>query len=423
MNHRIRDDGRSILRRPQAAVRAWVHLVLAAGTGLFALCAVLLGLAVAVLSLIGLGLLLVRPWLALVRSIADLERARLRRLGHPMTPPYDPLPRGWRRAVEAVREDRATRRDLGWLVLHGTGGLVLAVIGVQSGTAMVTDLTSPLWARLLPRGEATVLLGLVQVDVGQGWIIALAAGLLAGIVFFVLTPLLDRATQETGLRLLSPHPDVDLSTRITQLTATRAAALDAHAVELRRIERALHDGAQNRLVGVAMLTGAARESVRQDPEMAEAMMERAHGAAEDALAELRGVVRSILPPVLADRGLQGALSALAAACAVPCTCEVEVAVRCPVSVESTAYFVAAEALTNVSRHSDASRAALEVRRTGDRLRVSVRDDGRGGARPGSSSGTGLAGIARRVAALDGTVQIDSPLGGPTLLEVELPCGS
>lgn len=423
MNDRIRDDGRSILRRAQAAVRAWVHLVLAAGTGLLALCAVLLGLAVAVLTPIGLGLLLVRPWLALVRSIADLERARLRRLGHPMIPPYDLLPAQWRAAVAAVREDRTTRRDLTWLVLHGTGGLVLAVIGVQSGTAMVTDLTSPLWARLLPRGEATVLLGLVQVDGGRGWIIALAAGLLAGIVFFVLTPLLDSATQQIGLRFLSPHPDVDLSARITQLTATRAAALDAHAVELRRIERALHDGAQNRLVGVAMLTGAARETVRQDPEMAEAMMERAHSAAEDALAELRGVVRSILPPVLADRGLQGALSALAAECAVPCTCEVEVAVRCPVSVESTAYFVAAEALTNVSRHSGASRAALEVQRTGDRLRVSVRDDGRGGARQGGSTGTGLTGIARRVAALDGTVQIDSPLGGPTLLEVELPCGS
>lgn len=224
-----------------------------------------------------------------------------------------------------------------------------------------------------------------------------------------------------GRRLLGSGPTDDLSLRVAQLTATRAAALDAHATELRRIERSLHDGTQNRLVAVTVLLGAARRAVTRDPAGAEEMLEKAQTAAEQALAELRAVARGILPPVLADRGLAGALSGLAATSAVPCSVEVDVPVRCAASVEATAYFLVAEALTNAARHSGASRVAVRVRASDQRLCVSVTDDGAGGAVEGR--GSGVVGIRRRVEAHDGTLALTSPTGGPTTLTAELPCGS
>jgi signal transduction histidine kinase len=204
------------------------------------------------------------------------------------------------------------------------------------------------------------------------------------------------------------------------LTATRAAALDAHATELRRIERSLHDGAQNRLVSVAVLLGAARRMVARDPAGADELLERAQSAAETALAELRTVARGILPPVLADRGLAGALSGLAADCAVPCRIDVDVPERCAASVEATAYFVVAEALTNIAKHSGAEHAVVTARGSGGRLVLSVEDDGRGGA--DADGGSGLTGIRRRIAAHDGDLTLTSPPGGPTVLTVDLPCG-
>jgi signal transduction histidine kinase len=209
--------------------------------------------------------------------------------------------------------------------------------------------------------------------------------------------------------------------RITQLTATRAAALDAHATELRRIERSLHDGTQNRLVAVTVLLGAARRALARDPSGAEAILERAQNAAEQALAELRTVARGILPPVLADRGLAGALAGLAATCGVPCQVDVDVPGRCAASVEATTYFVVAEALTNISRHSRARHASVTVHRYGDRLYLHIDDDGRGGA--DERHGSGITGIRRRIEAHDGRLTLTSPPGGPTTFQVELPCGS
>ena len=159
----------------------------------------------------------------------------------------------------------------------------------------------------------------------------------------------------------------------------------------------------------------------RDPSGADALLERAQAAAELALHELRAVARTVLPPVLADRGLAGALTGLAAACPVPCEVEVDVPERCAASVESTAYFVVAEALTNVSRHSGAAGASVDVRQRQQRLRVLVTDDGRGGAVEGG--GSGLRGLRQRVEAHDGTATVHSPPGGPTRIEVELPCGS
>lgn len=207
--------------------------------------------------------------------------------------------------------------------------------------------------------------------------------------------------------------------RIARLTATRAAALDAHATELRRIERSLHDGTQNRLVAVNVMLGGARRALASDPRTADAMLGRAQDAAEAALVELRAVVRSILPPVLTDRGLPAALTALAATCPVDCRVDADVPGRYAVSVAASAYFMVAEALTNVAKHSQARHATVVLRRRGDVLWLEVTDDGRGGA---DERGSGLDGIRRRVEAHDGTFTLASPAGGPTTLTASLPCG-
>jgi len=236
-----------------------------------------------------------------------------------------------------------------------------------------------------------------------------------------LGPGMARLQALPGRRLLSAGPDAYLSLRVAELTATRAAALDAHATELRRIERSLHDGTQNRLVNVTVLLGAARRMAARDPAGADEILERAQSAAEGALAELRSVSRSILPPVLDDRGLEGALNGLAADCPVPCRVDVDTPARCAVSVEATAYFIVAEALTNIAKHSHAQHATVTVHSHDGRLHLDITDDGRGGA--DEAGGSGLTGMRRRIAAHDGTLTLTSPPGGPTTLEVDLPCGS
>ncbi len=377
------------------------------GTGLLALAALLWT------ATVGLPVL---PWsLRAVRFVADRERARLTRWGPDVIGP-GPVPRGWRAVA-----DPTVRRELRWLPVHATVGLLLGLAGVLLPLLAVRDVTFPAWWWLLPDGEAYPSVVLVAI---HDWPGAAVVGLLGfgwAAILVGLGPALARAQAWPGRRLLPPHPDTDLSLRVAELTATRAAALDAHAVELRRIERSLHDGTQNRLVAVTVLLGAARRALARDPAGADAILERAQSAAEQALAELRTVARGILPPVLADRGLGGALAALAAECAVPCRVEVADTGRCAASVEATAYFVVAEALTNVSRHSRARHAAVELSRAGDRLRVRVTDDGCGGA--DEHGGTGLAGIRRRTEAHDGSLTVSSPSGGPTTLLVELPCGS
>ena len=201
--------------------------------------------------------------------------------------------------------------------------------------------------------------------------------------------------------------------RIAQLTA-------AHTTELRRIERLLHDGTQNRLAAANILLGGARRALTRDPAAADALLARAQDVTEQALAELRATVRGFLPPVLADRGLPGALAALAAACPVDCRVDVDVPGRCGTAAEATAYFVVAEAIGNIARHSQAGHATVVVSRRGGLLHVVITDDGRGGARP--RPGSGLDGVRRRIDAHDGTFTLASPVGGPTTLTASLPCG-
>jgi signal transduction histidine kinase len=211
-----------------------------------------------------------------------------------------------------------------------------------------------------------------------------------------------------------------LARRVEVLETTRSGAVDAQDAELRRIERDLHDGAQARLVALGMSLGLAEQKLATDPEGAQRLVAEARAGLGEALEELRDLARGIHPPVLADRGLGAALATLADRSALPVTVSVELDERLPPAVESAAYFVAAEAIANAAKHSGADRIAVSAARRGNELVVEIDDDGRGGADP---AGGGLTGLRRRVEALDGTLAVSSPPGGPTTVRAELPCAS
>ncbi|MCX5332134.1 MULTISPECIES: sensor histidine kinase [unclassified Streptomyces] len=216
--------------------------------------------------------------------------------------------------------------------------------------------------------------------------------------------------------LLSPSDE--LERRIAELESDRGVVVDAAASDLRRIERDLHDGAQARLVNLAMGLGLAKEKLLEDPEYAAAMVSEAHGEVKLALQELRDLARGIHPAVLTDRGLDAALSSVASRCTVPVKVTADLNARPAAAIEGIAYFTVSELLQNVSKHSGARTASVDVWRTEDRLLIQVWDDGRGGAR--LDGGTGMQGLAERLNAVDGLFVIDSPPGGPTTVTAELP---
>jgi signal transduction histidine kinase len=219
--------------------------------------------------------------------------------------------------------------------------------------------------------------------------------------------------------LISSPRRAEMEERIETLETTRAGAVDAQETELRRIERDLHDGAQARLVALGMSLGMAEQKLADDPERAGELLAEARVGAENALRELRDLARGIHPPVLADRGLEAALASLASSTPLPVALSVQVVPRPAPAVESAAYFVAAEALANATKHARAQRVDITIVRLGDAIELEVRDDGNGGADP---QGSGLRGLRRRVEALDGSLSVMSPRGGPTTIRAELPCG-
>lgn len=219
--------------------------------------------------------------------------------------------------------------------------------------------------------------------------------------------------------LMTPYDRTAMENRIEELTTTRAGAVDAQDAELRRIERDLHDGAQARLVALGMSLGLAEQRLDADPDGARQLLVEAKVGAREALEELRDLARGIHPPVLADRGLGAAVTALAARSPIEVSVSV-VGERPPAAVESAAYFVTAEALANATKHAGAQHVEIRIARRSDQLSVEVGDDGLGGADP---SGAGLTGLRRRVEALDGRLIVDSPAGGPTVIRAELPCAS
>jgi signal transduction histidine kinase len=353
-----------------------------------------------------------------VRGFGALQRARFRALLGVKIPAPPRVPAaagagGW--ALWPVRAWRApaTWRQLGY---H----LLTLVSGTAGGMLVAICWSAPLLAlgylagRLANPGAAA---GLGR-DVA--WAVLLAAA------FVRVAPWVARSVAEADQAgaeaLLGPSRSEALALRVEALARSRAEVVAATDAERRRIERDLHDGAQRRLVALAMQLGMARASLTDAPEPVRQVIEQAHDEAIEALAELRQLVRGLHPAVLDDRGLDAALSGIAATAPLPVRLRVDEATRCAPGVEAVAYFVVSEALTNVAKHADAHQATVTVERTGDRLRVIVADDGRGGATL-EGSGTGLQGLAQRAAAVDGTLTVHSPPGGPTAITVELPCGS
>ncbi|MGI5341926.1 sensor histidine kinase [Streptomyces sp. CA-181903] len=411
-----------------AAAVALGRLAGGLGTALGALTALSWAVSVVALCPVGVGVPLLPTVPRALRAAAGRERLRLARWGRTIVVPYaTPVPGlGPVARFLAVLADPATGRDARWALRHGASGLPAGLLGLLLPVLAVRETSYPLYWSLLPRSMATSGLGFRA----EGWPVAVAVGaegLGWCVVAALFLPRLARAQERAAARLLGPHPRVDLTRRIAEVTASRAAALRAHAAELRRIERALHDTVQNRLVGAALLIGTARRARPEDAARADGQLDRAQTAVEEALAELRAVGHGIFPSILEERGLDGAITGLAAECAVPCRVDVGPLGQPSASASATAYHVVAEALANVARHSGAARAEVTVRRAGDVLRVLVRDDGRGGARErvpggtGRAGGTGLAGVRQRVEALDGALVLTSPAGGPTVVEVELPC--
>jgi signal transduction histidine kinase len=219
--------------------------------------------------------------------------------------------------------------------------------------------------------------------------------------------------------LLAPTANATLALRVRQLAESRSDAVDAQATELRRIERDLHDGAQARLVAMGMNLGAAERLIEENPAAARALLAEARESSTKALSELRDLVRGIHPPVLADRGLGDAVRALALECPLQTEVAADLPGRLAPPVESAAYFAVSEALANAVKHAGARRVWIDLRHEAGWLRMSVTDDGHGGADP--ARGTGLRGIERRLATFDGVLAINSPPGGPTMVMMELPC--
>jgi signal transduction histidine kinase len=300
------------------------------------------------------------------------------------------------RALLGVRVDEPSR-----LPLRGRGGFL-----------------QTLWMSLKdPVGWRTVLYEFIRLPWG---VLTFAITLTSLFVLWPVLPFIARgltnADRAMVRGLLSPSDE--LERRIAELESDRGVVVDTAAADLRRIERDLHDGAQARLVNLAMGLGLAKEKVLEDPDAAAAMVEEAHGEVKLALQELRDLARGIHPAVLTDRGLDAALSAVSSRCTVPVKVTVDLPARPAAAIEGIAYFTVSELLQNVSKHSAAKSASVDVWRTNDRLLIQVWDDGRGGA--SLDGGTGMRGLAERLDAVDGLFVLESPEGGPTTVTAELP---
>ncbi|MFD5820089.1 sensor histidine kinase [Streptomyces sp. NPDC127038] len=275
-----------------------------------------------------------------------------------------------------------------------------------------------LWSSLKdPVGWRAVLYDLIRLPWG---VITFTVTLVSLFVLWPVLPFIARGLTNVDRAMVRGllSPSDELERRIAELESDRGVVVDTAAADLRRIERDLHDGAQARLVNLAMGLGLAKEKLLEDPDAAASMVDEAHGEVKLALQELRDLARGIHPAVLTDRGLDAALSAIASRCTVPVKVTAELDTRPAAAIEGIAYFTVSELLQNVSKHSGASSASVDVWRTDDRLLIQVRDDGRGGA--GVDGGTGMAGLADRLGAVDGLFVVDSPVGGPTVITAELP---
>lgn len=411
---------------PYARARVWkqsAHLLadLVVGVALFSYVVTMLstslGLAV---TLVGLPLLALT--LVTGRWIGVMERARVRALlgvELPACPALPAVDSWWQRMVQRFKDVP------GWKGL--AHGVVMLPLGVVTFTVTVVIWSVawglalyPLFGWSLPYDEGTW-----QPSGSLEALIWIGSFVVGSLLVAALPRVIDglaKADVALARALLSPDDAEALRARVGELQESRDASTESATLELRRIERDLHDGAQQRLVSVAMNLGMAKERLEDvDDLQARELVGRAHDEAKQAIVELRELVRGIHPAVLTDRGLDPAVSALAARCTVPVTVQSDLARRLPAVTEAAAYFVVAEALTNVAKHSGAASASVRLSDRGDTVVVEVHDDGVGGAE--AREGSGLQGLHDRVRAVDGRLRIASPEGGPTTLIAELPCGS
>ncbi|MEV7398463.1 histidine kinase [Aeromicrobium sp. NPDC092404] len=314
--------------------------------------------------------------------------------------------------------DPARWRDFAWTYMSVTIGWVLAWIAFGLGLGVIWYLFFPFVYWVTPDGVFDMNYGFFTLDTQAEAFYEWVWLLVAFSLWWWLMPVLMRWRAELDRAMLSPTREL-LERRVAEVSQSRAETIDHSAAELRRIERDLHDGAQARLVALGMNLGMAEEMLAKDPAGAAAMLAEARAVTTSALGDLRSVVRGIHPPVLADRGLAGAIQALALDMSLPVSVMIDLSGRPAAPVESAAYFATSELLANIGKHSGATRAVIEVTHDGRALKVVVQDDGRGGA--AVSAGTGLAGVARRLAAFDGTMDVVSPAGGPTVVTLEVPC--
>ncbi|MEU5717815.1 sensor domain-containing protein [Streptomyces sp. NPDC020403] len=376
--------------------------------------------------LLGVGLVTTPKVLGAVRDHAD-RRRRLAAAWSDVRIPaaYRPFPpdlrTGFTGQVERTTlllKDPATWRDLRWLLVDMTAGYALLALAFALVVYPVEALalTAGLWRAF---GDDTYWYGFVPVT---GQASALAAGAL-GLVLLVLVPWTTRPLLRLHFVLaravLAPTHEQELAQRIDRLTETRHEAVDTAASELRRIERDLHDGAQARLVAMGMNLGTIEALVEKDPAQAKKLLAMARESSAEALTELRDLVRGIHPPVLAERGLGDAVRALALRLPLATEVSVDLPGRAEAPVESAAYFAVSEALTNAVKHAGADRVWVDMHHAEGMLRVSVTDNGKGGAAVGA--GSGLSGIERRLGTFDGVLAVSSPAGGPTMVTMEIPC--
>ncbi|MET9516612.1 sensor domain-containing protein [Streptomyces sp. NPDC002994] len=381
-----------------------------------------------VLILIGVGLFTTPAVLTALRGYASQRRLLAAKWSDVRIPvPYRPMPTdlrgGFVGQVERcalMLKDPATWRDFLWLLVDMTVGSVSALLPAVLFLYPVESLVlaGGLW-RVFADGGDAYWYGPVRVDSQGTSLFAVAFGLVifhAGIRY---NPALLRAHFKLTKSLLGPTPEMTLAQRVDHLTETRHDAVDTSAAELRRIERDLHDGAQARLVAMGMNLGTIEALVEKDPAQAKKLLAMARESSAEALSELRDLVRGIHPPVLAERGLGDAVRALALRLPIETEVTVDLPRRADAPVESAAYFAVSEVLTNAVKHSGADRIYADIHHADGMLRISVTDNGRGGA--AAAPGSGLSGIERRLGTFDGILAVSSPAGGPTMVTMEIPC--
>ncbi|GAA1768062.1 sensor domain-containing protein [Nocardioides hankookensis] len=366
-------------RRPGPFLLTW-YAVAQLGMSIALLALFIVWVVGGVLAVLWVGLVILVAAIPATRAIANVHRRMAARtLGSPVPDPYRPAPGGFFTRLRAYAVDPMTWRDLVWMPVAFVASFTINLV-----------------------------------------VVILALGVVTWFIWWFATPWLMRARASVDRWFLAYSRTERLEQRVQLLTETRADAVDHSAAELRRLERDLHDGAQARLVALSMSLGMAEAAFdTEDPEQARQLVRDARATTTAAIGDLRSVVRGIHPPVLADRGLSGAVEALALDMAVPVTVDARLPGRPLAPVESAVYFGVAECLANIGKHSGARNGWITLRHEDGVLRAVVGDDGRGGADPGA--GTGMLGVMRRLAAFDGTLSVSSPAGGPTIITLEVPC--